>query len=222
MRYGIPGGIVLWFIMGAPGCKPGEKVESGSETIQMPRDTLGEPMEASSPEERWIAFAVDVAQTVGKHLRAEVVRAIRDRGLEGAIRYCNEKAIPITEELAEEHGVEVRRWSHRARNPHNRAEGELKTILEQFQRNLQAGKPLHPVVRQTARDVRVYIPIRIPDAFCLNCHGVVGRNISEEFYETVIQQLYPEDQAVNFQVGDLRGMWEVRIPREKAEELTAS
>jgi hypothetical protein len=51
---------------------------------------------------------------------------------------------------------------------------------------------------------------------CLNCHGTPGKHIQDATL-TKIQQLYPEDRAVNFKEGDLRGLWHIifNVQKEK-------
>lgn len=51
-----------------------------------------------------------------------------------------------------------------------------------------------------------YAPI-ITNSLCLNCHGRVDE-IGVENY-SIIKALYPEDKAVDFGVGDLRGIWSI-------------
>jgi hypothetical protein len=50
----------------------------------------------------------------------------------------------------------------------------------------------------------------------MNCHGTPGKHIQDATL-TRIQQLYPEDRAVNFKEGDLRGLWHIifNVQKEK-------
>ncbi len=43
---------------------------------------------------------------------------------------------------------------------------------------------------------------------CLNCHGTAGVQVKENTLAK-IHQLYPEDRAMNFKEGDLRGVWHI-------------
>ncbi|MFV8227127.1 c-type heme family protein, partial [Christiangramia aquimixticola] len=57
-------------------------------------------------------------------------------------------------------------------------------------------------------------PITIPSGMCLNCHGEPEKEISKETL-VKLDQLYPSDRARGHKVGDLRGMWSVRIPKKE-------
>jgi cytochrome c553 len=43
---------------------------------------------------------------------------------------------------------------------------------------------------------------------CLNCHGAPGKEIAAATVSK-IQELYPDDSAVDFKEGDLRGVWHI-------------
>ena len=49
---------------------------------------------------------------------------------------------------------------------------------------------------------------------CLSCHGESGTEINETTLQK-LAELYPEDKAKGHKVGDLRGMWSVRIPKSE-------
>jgi hypothetical protein len=56
----------------------------------------------------------------------------------------------------------------------------------------------------------------ITNPLCLQCHGVAGRDILPAT-ATLLQKLYPQDQATGFQLGDLRGAWRVEFDRAALE-----
>jgi len=56
--------------------------------------------------------------------------------------------------------------------------------------------------------VRFYKPIML-QPICLNCHGPEEQLLPE--LKTTLDELYPEDQARNFKVGDLRGVFRVEM-----------
>ena len=58
-------------------------------------------------------------------------------------------------------------------------------------------------------DVRYFAPI-ILKSECLKCHGSVGSDIKDETY-ALIKNLYPKDEAVGFQEGELRGIWSLNF-----------
>lgn len=69
----------------------------------------------------------------------------------------------------------LKRITHKPRNPANRATEEEQRLLERFQAEVRAQRSPGPVVVLHAnRSVSVYVPIVIPNALCLMCYGKPG------------------------------------------------
>jgi hypothetical protein len=72
---------------------------------------------------------------------------------------------------------------------------------------------LKPIVMQhDDGTVGYYAPIKISIPTCLNCHGEVGKDVKAEDYK-VLKSLYPNDVAVGYKEGDLRGMFSIRFSK---------
>ena len=80
--------------------------------------------------------------------------------------------------------------------------------LRFYNLNWDNGIFAHPDERST---VAFYAPIKVQD-LCLNCHGQPGTDIKAADYD-LIKKLYPEDEAVGYKSGDLRGMWSIRFEK---------
>ena len=151
---------------------------------------------------------------IAKHTKAAfqtaLKKAIKSNGMEYAISFCNIEAMQITDSVSNAQNAQIRRLAKKYRNPlneTNEAESEIykSYLLEWLQRETLNAKIIpneqgHPVY---------YRPIGI-EAVCLNCHGVPGVDIPSPLTEK-IAQLYPNDKAINFQKGELRGMWAIRF-----------
>ena len=59
--------------------------------------------------------------------------------------------------------------------------------------------------------VSFFAPIILSNELCLKCHGEPGKDIAPE-HAALIDELYTEDQAKGFRLGQLRGAWRVDIP----------
>jgi len=140
-------------------------------------------------------------------LRNSLLHAISTNGMDGAITFCNEKAYPLTTTYAD--SVVVRRTALRYRNPDNKPDSIEQVILDEIKTNLlSGGKPETKIVRRSsAEEIHFFKPILL-QAMCLNCHGTPGKQIQTNTLAR-IQQLYPEDRAVDFKEGDLRGVWHI-------------
>lgn len=144
-------------------------------------------------------------------LSSNLQQALSEGGVKNALQFCNVVAMLLTDSLSTNYGVTLSRTSHLPRNPANRADSlemaSIKTYLEQVKQQ----EELEPQVYAEAKRIIYHAPIRINNPLCLNCHGKVGTDITESDLKT-IQELYPEDQATGFSMGDLRGIWTVKFP----------
>ncbi len=146
-------------------------------------------------------------------LAMEVKQAIETKGIAEAVRYCNAKAYPITSKLSDDFGVEIRRVSGKNRNPLNAPDKNEEKMLSRFENELAEGQELKPVLEELPDGSKVYYaPIKIIMPLCLNCHGNPETDINTETYN-VIKQLYPDDKAVGYKMGDLRGMWAIKFKK---------
>lgn len=144
-------------------------------------------------------------------LSSALQKALAEGGVQEALSYCNIAALPLTDSLSEVHQATIRRSSLQLRNPANTPSKEEMTMLETYQRMAKANQPLKPTVKRTDAAIHFYAPIKI-NAFCLQCHGKVGKDISEEDY-AFINKLYPEDRAIDYEDGHFRGIWSIALPQ---------
>lgn len=143
-------------------------------------------------------------------LSTQLQAAMQDGGVQQAINYCQLNAYPLVDSLSKKHHAEIRRTTLKARNPENRPSDLEHSILETYAQKEAGGETLTPMVQALeGQEVAFFAPIRT-NAFCLQCHGKPGETIKEEDY-ALISRHYPEDQAINYQEGDLRGMWSIRF-----------
>ncbi|MDN3689767.1 Tll0287-like domain-containing protein [Cyclobacterium jeungdonense] len=171
-------------------------------------------------ESEIIAHAMKWGDEISQDAQATLIgalqKAIEERGVPGAIDFCQVEALPITDKVAEKHKVEIRRVSVKNRNPENQPNELEKTLLDAYQYNVENDINSRSNI-QKAEDGEVLLftkAITIPGGLCLNCHGEPGKDISEATLEK-INSLYPNDKAINFKVGDLRGMWSISIPKKE-------
>ena len=135
-----------------------------------------------------------------KPFKQQLQRALREglaRGPAEAIAACRTKAPEIAASLSEGE-IRVGRASHRLRNPAN-------ALLDAYRSD-----PSARAGRAVALDERRrgYVEPIFVQALCLTCHG---ESLSESI-SSRLSELYPEDRAVGYQVGDLRGVFWVEFP----------
>lgn len=146
-------------------------------------------------------------QATFKTLSGELMQAMKRGGVKEAIPYCQLSAYPLTDSIARKQGVELKRAAVRYRNPENKATAREAEVYARYQEQIQNGQSPKPVVERYEGVVSMYAPI-VLQGQCVSCHGKVGEGITTENYE-IIKAKYPDDRAVNFAPGDLRGIWHV-------------
>jgi len=142
-------------------------------------------------------------ETLSKELSAK----IGEEGVSGAIKYCNVNALGLTDSIADLYTVDVKRVSDKIRNQNNRADSIELAVIKGYKDEMSKGEQLDPILVQEDGKVRFMAPIILKE-LCLNCHGIPGTNILDQNME-VIQRYYPEDRALNYKLGDLRGIWSI-------------
>lgn len=151
-----------------------------------------------------------IAKASFEALSQKLMQALETGGVAHALPFCHANALPLTDSLATRHGARIRRVAMQYRNPANAPDAREQALFEGFAAQLAAGKDL-----KTADTALVLAPGKILYAKpillqpqCVACHGKVGETLTEENYRE-IKKLYPDDRAVGFGPGDLRGMWAI-------------
>lgn len=196
-------------------CEPRDRIsketfEQVNESMEVKRLTEVEIIEEA------MIWGDSITTEAQAQLMAALQKAIEEKGAAEALEFCNVNALSVVGEVGKAYSVEIRRVSNRNRNPQNLPTGEEKDILEAYEYTAESGGKSDPNIQKVAGgDVFLYTkPIVIPSGFCLSCHGEPGKDMDENTFKK-LGKLYPDDKAINHQVGDLRGMWSVRIPKKE-------
>ena len=127
-------------------------------------------------------------------------------GPAAAISVCRDQAPRIARSLSTEE-IRMGRTSHRLRNPENAAPDWVVPVLDGYLAETGSRQP-QTVAMADSREGYVE-PITIQPV-CLTCHGpALAGDVA-----TRIAELYPDDRAVGFYEGDLRGVFWVEYPVE--------
>jgi hypothetical protein len=144
-------------------------------------------------------------------LKGELVQAMKAGGPVNAIHVCNTRAQLITKEKAQAHGLHLARTSLKVRNPVNAPDAWELATMKQFESRKAAGEPVDQIAKAevvTGADGKKQFRFMkaIPTGqVCLTCHG---DNIAPEV-AAKLDELYPEDRARGFKLGDIRGAFTV-------------
>lgn len=172
--------------------------------------------ESAKGQEAWsdslVIVAGDriVAETFDT-LRQSLMSAIQEKGVSGAIPFCSENAVSLTTAYADT--VAIRRTALRVRNPQNAPDSLETYVLQSWQGDVRSDRtPVGKVVR-TKGQIHYFKPIMM-QALCMNCHGAPQLNIQPATL-SAIKERYPDDLAIDFVEGELRGSWHLIFDQEK-------
>lgn len=157
----------------------------------------------------YLAKGQQIASRVFGVLSSEVSKSMKANGVAATIAYCNEQAYPITDSLAAVYQAHIKRTSHKVRNPENAPDSLESIMLEKYLTLQEKGMEMSPKVVQQGENMHFFAPILLAQP-CLTCHGMVGETLDKNDL-AVIQQHYPDDQAIGFSAGELRGIWSIRF-----------
>lgn len=156
----------------------------------------------------FVEKGLEIAGITQTTMSTQLKQAMEAGGVSNAVQYCNVAAYPIADSLSQIHNAVIRRVSDKPRNPANAMNEREQAVFNQFKAEWGSDQPLKPIVEQLANgEIAFYAPIAL-QTLCINCHGKLGETLKPENY-AVIQQLYPDDQAIGYAEGDLRGMWSI-------------
>jgi len=165
-----------------------------------------ETTEEKSPLAIGKEIAIQSKLALGKNL----MQAINERGVAGAVEFCNTAAIPITDSMAQMHNTSIKRVSDKNRNPDNKANQSELLYIKNAKKELAEKADIKPQIKEENGKWVGYYPI-LTNAACLKCHGS-----SEEIDKTAlakIEQLYPEDKATGYKENELRGIWVIEMEK---------
>jgi hypothetical protein len=170
---------------------------------------------ANAQEPAWVGEARKVAGSVPPKLLAVLTEEIGNNGPEGAILVCRDKAPQLAKAASDETGWSVRRVSLRNRNPRAVPDGWERAALEDFDRRAAAGESATTlekaeIVTEGGKQSYRYMRALPTQSLCLNCHGS-----PEQLTPAVMEKLkalYPDDKAVGYRPGDIRGAMTIRKP----------
>ncbi|WP_076918625.1 DUF3365 domain-containing protein [Pseudoalteromonas sp. SK18] len=144
------------------------------------------------------AFSTDLKQVL--------VSTMKQSGPLAAISVCNTAAPAIASQHSNS-PWQISRSALKTRNSDNQPDAWLKNVLLNFEQRKLNGEPVASIEYQEQRPDGWYFVKAIPtQKACLACHGSdIAPAVSKK-----IATLYPNDQANDFKLGDIRGAFVVK------------
>lgn len=184
--------LVLACILGTPAC--------GRDEPAPPR-TVAAPVAPPALER--------AKQAVGgfkRALKAALTAALAEGGPKHALSVCQKEA-PRLAAAASKDGLTVGRATLRPRNPANLAEGWKREAYETLER--AEDRRTATYAAELPSGAFAYAEPLVIDDVCLTCHGAsVASDVA-----VALRELYPDDRATGYALGDLRGIAWAEVER---------
>ena len=149
----------------------------------------------------------------GKTLKGKMQQAMKAGGPLNAIGVCNTDAPGIAADISSKKGWDVGRTSLKVRNANNAPDAWETKVLNDFEKRKADGanpKKLehYEVVTENGKKMFRYMKAIPTGEVCTKCHG---QNI-DPAVKAKLKELYPNDKATGFKVGDIRGAFTISQP----------
>lgn len=160
--------------------------------------------------EKTAVIGGEVSAALLQKLGGEVKAKMHSDGPLGALLFCSQNALVLTDNVAKESGTSIRRVSLKNRNPVNSPLNEEQSLLQKWESMVQNGQALPSYEIKKLSDSKnvYYKPILINNEACLKCHGDIKADTP---LGKAIAATYPEDKATGYKMGDIRGMIAITI-----------
>ena len=167
-------------------------------------------LQAQAQDSDMLSQSRAISQAMLKELGQKLQSAMTEGGAINAIGVCNTQAPEIAGRVSAQNQVKLSRVGTRARNPVMGVPNDWQAkALAQFDAGLARGdKPAEMEFSETitksagSKEFHFAKPI-VLQPMCVACHGG-PEQISPEV-KSKLSELYPNDKAVNYQPGQLRG-----------------
>lgn len=142
----------------------------------------------------------------GGALKSELIAAMQAGGPVNALNVCNAEAMPITAAIAEEKNADVFRVSLKNRNPDNVPNDWQSKVLKDFDARAANGEDIATmasveIIEDNDKTQLRFMKALPTEGACLACHGgQIGTDVQAK-----LNELYPEDKATGYSLGEVRG-----------------
>ena len=199
--------VLVTLLIPMAGCQPSVDTSANR---SMPAPQKPESNSASRAAQRRALAARDA---LFQKLVTRLFAAMADGGSTAAIEVCSREAKELSEAVGVEHGVAIGRTSFQLRNPENAPPKWAQVLVDQ-----RMEEPTF--VRLPDGGTGALLPINLKSQ-CLTCHGPAEQ--IPHAVKSKLEELYPDDQATGFEVGDLRGwFWVVVAAKESSVDRSTT
>ncbi len=152
--------------------------------------------------------ALGIFDAFQKQLLSSLTKSLLDKGPVAAISHCS-LVSPQLESQYSKGTWKIRRVSNKPRNPNHALDAWESEVFQTWLADPASIKPTNQISGSTFRIMK---PISIANPTCLQCHGN-STDMNPEILKE-IQKIYPEDKALGYKMGDLRGAFSAEFSQQ--------
>ncbi len=165
------------------------------------------------------AEAIGIMKAFGKSLKGELIKAKKAGGALAAMDVCKTKAPELAAKASKDSGWTVARTALKLRNAANKPDAYELAVMEGFEKKLAGGEKAKKIASAKIIEkdgVKTFRFIKAIGAnkMCLGCHGAPKGELKDK-----IAKLYPDDKAIGFKSGDIRGVFTLSKVLGKKEAI---
>ena len=165
---------------------------------------------SAASEEQMILESKQSIKRFAKQLKNKLEQGMKTGGPAKAIHICNTAAEEISKQVSGQFGWKIARTSLKVRNSNNKPDEWEKKVLQGFQQQMKEGVAVNQLefaelMENAKPPVFRYMKAIPTQGICLSCHG---DKLSTDVVDK-LHQLYPNDHATGFKVGDIRGAFTI-------------
>ena len=164
----------------------------------------------AASEEQMILESKQSIKQYATQLKAKLQEGMKAGGPANAIQVCNTAAEEISRQVSAKQGWKITRTSLKVRNSNNKPDVWETKVLHDFEQRMKQGEAIEKlefseIIRKDSQPVFRYMKAIPTQGICLSCHGdKLSPDVTEK-----LRELYPEDQATGFKMGDIRGAFSI-------------
>lgn len=154
--------------------------------------------------------ANEIAMEFVSRLKPQLKQAIQSGGFAHAVEICSSTSPKIAADLSKKTGWRVKRVSLKPRNTSSATPDHYEEfVLNTFDQRVRQDPTVENLTQHDVVDNQFrFLKAQRVEGLCLTCHGTA---VTDEI-STKIQLLYPEDIAMNYQLGQVRGAISLSLP----------
>ncbi len=155
-----------------------------------------------------LKYAMNTKAVLGKNL----ITAIKNRGTEEAVAFCNTRAFNIVDSAGVALNTKIKRVSDLPRNVANTANKTELDYINKTKKAIENNEKTSPFVQEINGKMIGYYPI-VTNNMCMQCHGLPNTQVLPATLSK-IKHLYPADKATGYGENELRGIWVIEMDKK--------